>query len=126
MTTYRVILDVKSSLLSTVLEVVDNSVDIHLVSVHDAADPALPPAPLPPEQKVNGSRYANGVRKKAVSGDSIIEGVLQSGPATLAELRQAFAHNGYAPTSAPSYVSKLLKTKRIVRGPHGRFNWSGK
>jgi hypothetical protein len=125
MTVYRVILDVKSSLLSTVLEVVDNSDGIHLVSVHDASDPALPPAPLPPEPKLNGSRYANGVKKKAVSGDRIIEDVLKSGPATLDEIKQAFVHAGYARTSTSNYVSKLLKTKRIVRGTGGRFNWSG-
>jgi hypothetical protein len=126
MTVYRITIDVASRMLSTVLAVVDDNVDIHLVSVTDAADPGLPPSPLPPEPKVNGSRYANGVKKKAVSGESIIEGVLRSGPATLDEIRSAFEHAGYARTSAPSYVHRMLKAKRIVRGTGGRFSWSGK
>jgi hypothetical protein len=126
MSVYRVIIDIKSAMLSTVLELIDNSDGIHLDSVHDAADPGLPPAPLPPEPKVNGGlRYANGWKQKGISGVSIIEGVLRSGPATLDELKSAFVNAGYARTSTGNYVNRLLKANRIVRGTHGRFNWSG-
>jgi hypothetical protein len=118
---YRITLDVKSSMLTTVMELVDGDPDITLVHVTNAADPALPPAPLPPQ--TNGSRYVGGKRNKTVRGDALVEEVLRSGPATMEEIRQAFVHHEFAAASAGAYVSKMLRDGRITNKPHGRYAW---
>jgi hypothetical protein len=122
---YRVVLDCESKLLSTILAVIDGNSEIRLVTVTDASAPSLPPAPLPPQPPAQTQpralRYAGGKRIKAVRGEDVIEGVLRASPADMPELKRALLNHSYAATSAPAFVSRLLKAGRIKRGLHGRF-----
>jgi hypothetical protein len=121
---YRVVIDCESKLLSTILSLIDGNPEIRLVTVTDASAPSLPPAPLPPQpakKELRVWRYVGGKKDKGVRGEDVIANVLRSGPADMAELRRVFANHNYSPTSAPSYVSRLIKQGKIKRGLHGRF-----
>ena len=92
--------EVRPTLLSTI----DGDSNIRLVAVTNAADPALPPAPLPPARppkETNGvatpsqqpsSRYANGRRLKSIRGCDLVVETLRCGPATMEELKHTFEH----------------------------------
>jgi hypothetical protein len=133
---YRVTLDVRGPTLPTLLSTIDGDSSIRLVAVTNAADPALPPAPLPPARppkETNGvatpsqqpsSRYANGRRLKSIRGCDLVVETLRCGPATMEELKHTFEHREFSPMSAPSYVSRMLREGTIVRSQHGRYSLS--
>jgi hypothetical protein len=120
MTTYRIVYDVESSkTLTTIMGLLGEVPGVKLVTVHDAANPALPPSPLPPSNA--GSRYVSGRKVKSVKGNDLIVDLLQNGPADLDEIKRTFVNNEYAAASAASYISRLLKDGKIERRQHGRF-----
>jgi hypothetical protein len=134
MATYRVILHVSSSELSTLLQTIDSTAGIRLVGVSDTADPMpLPPSPPPPphvpapEPKptdVTPRRYVDGKRDKGIKGDELVLEVLRSGPASMGELKRAFVNRAFAAGSTGTYVSRLMKAKQIGRTSHGRYTLS--
>ena len=89
MTTYRIVYDVESSqTLTTIMGLLGEVPGVKLVTVHDAANQALPPSPLPPANA--GHRYVSGRKVKAVKGNDLIVDLLQNGPADLDEIKRTF------------------------------------
>ena len=129
MTTYRIIIDVQGSTLATLLALIEGNADIKLRSVSDAHDPALPPSPMPPARTSvpsNGSngaaasRFVGGRKNKGIGGAALVEELLQSGPASLTEIRNTFTHRGFSSNSAPPCISRLMRDGRLTR-THGRY-----
>jgi hypothetical protein len=75
--TYRVILDVQSRILPTLLQTIDGNADIKLVAVTDAQNPALPPSPLPPTPAALQPSI-NAVPQRHIRADALIEETLRS------------------------------------------------
>jgi hypothetical protein len=122
--TYRVILDVQSRILPTLLQTIDGNADIKLVAVTDAQNPALPPSPLPPTPAALQPSI-NAVPQRHIRADALIEETLRSGPAQLNEIRRVFEHGGFAPGSAAATLSRMLKAGRVQRGFRGRYSLTG-
>jgi hypothetical protein len=126
MATYRVTLQVSSSMLSTLLSIVEDNRDIALMSVSSASDPApLPPSPPPPVRTLQNeaprTRFIDGKNNKRMRADELIAETLRSGPASLEDLRHVFVNADFAAASAAPTVSRMLRNGRIHRGLHGRY-----
>lgn len=94
--------------------------DITLVSVSPAPSTATSVAP---QQVRSPSRYANGQRKKDISGHDLALEILRSAPRpfTYEEVVKAFTSHGFASNSASPVLSKLIREGLIRQINQGKW-----
>jgi hypothetical protein len=111
---YAVLLHVRATQLSTVIQVLEKSAV--LVSV----TPTTPDQTQPPEKKT--FRYANGVRFKGISGRDLVLQILtaNNGLCDNEQLEKAFVKAGFAKDSYSGPISYLITEGRVRRLDRGR------
>lgn len=109
--TYRVICDVPSAALTTVMGVLEGSAQIVEVRPVGEADGATGVR--------GGKHYAGGKRNKGISGPDLALQILRKyrRPVSPAEMEREFKERGFAPSSWSPSVSRL--GKKVVRGDNG-------
>jgi hypothetical protein len=115
-TTFRIVCDVPSTSLTTVIGAIEGAASIVEVRALDEAAP--PPTRNHPR---NHHGYANGKRDKGISGRDLLLEVLSKykRPVSRDEIDREFITRGFAAGSFSPSVTYLVREGRVVRGEHG-------